>query len=1094
MFLLTALALLPSASFALEYRVPLMTEAPTLDGRIDANEWRSSAGFDGFAFGGRLERRRVWAYVGATSDTLCFAFRSQLPTEGELLAQVNADTLKVVYDDSIEVWIDPTPGSEHGSLYQMLVSPTGRRGYKHHARGNVREDPSWRGDWQVANGFQGGEWHAEVLVPIVSIAPHRSAEQGVWGINLCRNWKQPWAFSSLGGGPYAPEDLRFTFVRDSGLAIHHETEGDPFTGNCSTKLILANYGALATTVSAQLRIAREPLSELVVEKNVEVSPGEKREVRLPLEDLTTSHFSLTARVTSPDASIVYYERTYAWERGEPGWVWKTPVHESLPIDLQFAYYPYLNRMRILADISNLRADAQLDRLTGTVRKKGLPKAIKTVILNRFTDGRQEIAFALPPLEGEYELSVRAEGQNVPEGELIKEFERTVYEWEHQDLGISETVYPPFTPLNIQGKCVSAVLREHLMNDLGLWDQVTAAGQPLLQQPMCFRATVDGEPVTLSATPLRFTLQKGAQAVAQTWLKGEGIAAEVRSTWDYDGLMRVDLKLRPQPHRTLQELSLEVPLRSEQATMLHAMGDGIRNTLYERVPPGEGVVWTSERTQSDDLPKNFCSYLFVGTPKRGLAWFAENDAGWSWNPATPNLTLTRAGDAVLLRVHLVNQPLELIAPRTITFGLQAAPVKPRLGDWRYKWKRDNYTLLGTDINWFALGDCGAVYPANKDLYYWEMLRRGNTERLDDATIEEVIARGLPLFDSYGKGDTWKAHVRYNLRSRFGQKMVLYYNRASYQLADEFQTFQDEWSLTDFRTVGKGNGIGEIKIVPTDSYIDHALYWYGKAFDVAGSVGVYWDNWFFVGSYNTQMTGAYRRADGSIMPSTGLWGLRELAKRTFVYMNERGMMPITMAHMTSTNILPLLSFCAVQYDWEWKYSEGDVQYRFPREYILLVSNGELAGTWPVLLGDHGKLATDPWTQRTFAAVCLVHELDCWGLNEVWEPLFKPIHELLDREGLQVYRYWDERPQPVVANHPELPTIVYSIPAEKAIVAVTSYAEEDLTATLTIDAKALGFSSGYRVVDVESGEIMPVQGHTLTLPLKKHDVREFRITKED
>ena len=49
---------------------------------------------------------------------------------------------------------------------------------------------------------------------------------------------------------------------------------------------------------------------------------------------------------------------------------------------------------------------------------------------------------------------------------------------------------------------------------------------------------------------------------------------------------------------------------------------------------------------------------------------------------------------------------------------------------------------------------------------------------------------------------EAHVRYNLRSRYRKRMVFYYNRSSYQAADEFQTFQDEWDLTDLRSVGPG----------------------------------------------------------------------------------------------------------------------------------------------------------------------------------------------------------------------------------------------------------------------------------------------------
>ena len=181
------------------------------------------------------------------------------------------------------------------------------------------------------------------------------------------------------------------------------------------------------------------------------------------------------------------------------------------------------------------------------------------------------------------------------------------------------------------------------------------------------------------------------------------------------------------------------------------------------------------------------------------------------------------------------------------------------------------------------------------------------------------------------------------------------------------------------------------------------------------------------------------------------MRELAKRTFQYMNERGMVPITMPHMTSTSILPMLSFATVQYDWEWKYSEGDVQGRFPREYIQLVSNGDLAGTWPVLLGEHGAQENDPWTQRTYAAVCLVHEMEPNSrLRSVWDPLLAPIYRLLDAKGLQVYRYWDERPQPASTGDPDLPLIVYSLPGKEALIEVTSYADHDANVTLRLDTK--------------------------------------------
>ena len=213
-----------------------------------------------------------------------------------------------------------------------------------------------------------------------------------------------------------------------------------------------------------------------------------------------------------------------------------------------------------------------------------------------------------------------------------------------------------------------------------------------------------------------------------------------------------------------------------------------------------------------------------------------------------------------------------------------------------------------------------------------------------------------------------------------------------------------------------------------------------------------------------------------------------------MNERGMLPITFPHMTSFNPLPMMSFCTVQYDWEWKYSLGDVQDRHTRDLILLMSTGDLAGVWPVPLGDHGKLSTDPWTQRTFTAVRLVHELDGYGgfgsgyvkSHRENFKLFQPVAEMLDEPKLDVYRYWDERPQPVKATSGDIPTIVYSAPGKRALAIATSYSTKDETVTLEVDLKALGLPAGCRVRDAETGDALTIKDGKLTFGLKKHDLK--------
>ena len=1080
-----------------EYRASLMAQAPRVDGRIEAAEWAGAVRVDGFAWQGKLERRRATAFVGATATHLCLAIRSQLPEEGALLADVKRDSENLVFDDSVEVWVDPTPGKESGRRFQMLANSAGHRWYKMHAYGETPADASWRGTWQVEQSQHDGVWECEVALPIAEIAAGRRADEGAWGINLCRNWKQEWAWSCLGTAGYGPTE-QFTFTRAPAPVVACEQRADAFAGNTHVALSLRNPGPAPMAVQALLFLERDVMPEVKSSETLSLAPGETKEIALKVTDLGTKRYKLAAKVTSEDGKTTFLARDVQWTATAAPWRWTTHKKVIPPLDFQFAYYPYQNRMRILADASNLPKGAALEGITATIRKKA-GAVVKTVRFDALKEGKQELAFDLPPLSGEYEIAVKAAGQNVPAEEVVKPFERTVFEWEHNALGKSAKVYPPFTPIRVRGKRVATVLREHEMTDAGLWGQVDARGQALLAAPMAYEATVAGAPAKVAAKPLRFTRTAENAAEARGGFTAGALAGGAVVTWDYDGTMRVDLTLQPSGGRQVDALSLVIPLKESQATHYHAMGDGIRNTLYDRLPAGEGAVWDARKVQCTDVPANFCTYLYVGTPVRGLCWFAENDRNWGWDPKTPNVEVVRRDGQVQIRVHLINRPEVITTARTLTFGLLAAPVKPRLSTaWRYKFRHDRYSVLGTDINWLALGDCGSVYPAQKDLYLWEMIKRGNQERLGEDDIRKVVERGKPYFEPYGpeKVQSFLAHVRYNLTARFGTKMVFYYNRGSFQLAPEFETFKDEWCKSDFRTLGKGNGIGEIPIVPSESYIDHALYWYGKSFDIGGNQGVYWDNWFFQGTYNTGTTGAYRRPDGSVTASTGIWGLRELAKRTFQYMNERGMLPITMPHMTSTNILPMHSFATVQYDWEWKYSEGDVQFRFPREYLLMVTNGDLAGTWPVLLGDQGKLADDPWTARTYAAVCLVHELD--GAYPGWTKagqgqiaLFKPVDEILKQPGVDVYRYWDDRPQPVVSDSPDLPTIVYSVKGKEAVFAVVSYAKQDVTAALTLDAAALGFPAGCRVVDTETGEEVAVVGGKMTFGLKKHDVRVCRVS---
>ena len=452
---------------------------------------------------------------------------------------------------------------------------------------------------------------------------------------------------------------------------------------------------------------------------------------------------------------------------------------------------------------------------------------------------------------------------------------------------------------------------------------------------------------------------------------------------------------------------------------------------------------------------------------------------------------REGKTLYLRVNLINRPPAYSKPYTISFGLLAAPVKPRLPKWRTQWLDEKFTLLGTCINWLGgPGSASNIYPPGKDLYFWEMIARGNVEKVPREEAQECITRGEKYykpFPDYEKMKiSWRNHVYHNVcGGRLGKSMVFYYNRAVFNALEEYATFSDEWSLKDFPERDFIPSRGEVKIVPCDSYNDFALYWYKKSFEYRNQ-GVYWDNWFIRPSYNTEMTDAYYNPEtDSITPAAGIWAMRKLAKRTFQMMCEEGMTPITFPHMTSTSILPMLSFATVQYDWEWKYSTGDVQDRFSRPYTMLVSNGELAGVIPVLLNDHGEQSRDEWTQRTFAGVSLTHELIGNGSGNVWKTLRdRLLKDYLHNPQLKVIRYWDDNSK-IVKTDADCAYILYAIPGEKAVLVLCSYSKEDLSVDIAVKLDKLELPPETKCRNFENHELIDQPNGKLLIPLKSHEV---------
>jgi len=243
-------------------------------------------------------------------------------------------------------------------------------------------------------------------------------------------------------------------------------------------------------------------------------------------------------------------------------------------------------------------------------------------------------------------------------------------WFANRIGVTEEVLPPWTPIALDGDCARVVLREYRLGASGLPESIISRGLPLLAAPAS---------LTLDAAVATWQRRQISAAPGKVIWEAEGrwpnVRATLRTTLEYDGMLRYDLTLTPVAAGVrLRNLELALPYRSERALF------------------GVSVVAT-----------NFTPYHEVADMETGLAWFCEWAKGWQIG-AAPCLETPKSGDRVNWKVRFIGaEGRELTGGAlTLTFGLQALPVRELDLSYQYD-KRRIHHLPSFDTNLCAVAD-------------------------------------------------------------------------------------------------------------------------------------------------------------------------------------------------------------------------------------------------------------------------------------------------------------------------------------------------------------------------------------------------------
>ncbi len=789
-------------------------------------------------------------------------------------------------------------------------------------------------------------------------------------------------------------------------------------------------------------------------------------------------------------------------------------YKALQRGCLLAYYPNSNQAHVSVDMR--LAKVRLSRIvdwgkgvsdaTVSIMPLGKQQVLATGQLPVRDGMSKPILLTLPDLQGQYiaRFTLQTPEQTV---EIDVPFIRERFTWENNQLGITDEVYPPFSPVQATSNGqVKIVDRLYQLNGLGLMNQVTALDRALLASPMSLQYELaNGQVVTIE--PGTLTLQKSADthAVYTSSSHTAQMQIDAHITIEFDGMTKVQWIVTPgENDDIIKRMWLDIPIKSDHAKLMHNVTDTNRVHHIGSTPSGQGVVWTSNDARRQAAWVNsFNAYLWLGNETRGLAWFAENDKDWITEKAgstKPIQQVVRDGQTTHLQVNFINTPAKLGRPRTFIFGLQVPPTKPRPEGWK---SRDPMPPgMSGPVNAWGGIQCAAKSPYKDS---WEVVDKINegrqTGKVDKQWFKDWAAKNNPPL-VHGRID-WVKRTTY-LADREAKRgtsfpTLTYFEemRAS-TIEKPWITFQDEWGVDTFTdrqwpdeaVMRRGFNASPYSLISfPQSYQDMCLFYANEWFK--RGVGLYCDNTYPQACYDPLTSAAYVTEDGTVQPALSIWNQRAYQKRLWNLLQEHrktSKVPLEWSiHMTTTLLLPLQTFATIQLDYEFNATQPAKP-----DYIRTTMLGSKCGNLPYALY-HLAGRYNPLIKNLSKPHVQLIE---WGMRRVHElaPAHDPGREYREMEdilhgfgygkpGIPNYRYWDDQPVAQVEEDQVKWMLVHNPKTKQALILLASWNPKDTQATLRLLPDLTeGQSQSWHFIDARTGEpidSIDSQATSITLP---------------
>lgn len=1010
----------PSPPFVV---VPKTSQPPKIDGAFSFDQWKDAAGFTGFVnlSNGGVSDRQTAVLLCYDDKNLYIATFAPLPNGAPLKSVVDRRDGPTYGDDSIEIYLDPDNARRAGQFVQFVGNSTGY--YLDLKNG----DSGWNGDWNYKSAIQGNwrgfgqtYWVTQMAVPFQTLGRGTPVNGEKWAANFARTWYTPnqeftsWAWNDkiTYGTPARFGTLQF---EEHAPAFEWTTLRDFTTGQPALE-----GSSHASSPGVHLQVAGAASGQKFIDKDLS-SDSQTSQYWLNQIDLG-GDLQDTLKVKATSGANVLYSAEIPYQL------------ETQPVRVIVSAVPSQELLIVDADPLRYRKEWEDGGNMKVCLMDNAGKIFdtKTLAPPEKLPARAELSLHnVPP--GNYRVQVTMQDKT---GKTLATQNSAFTKpptpvWFNNKIGITDKVPKPWTPIICNPNDLKMWARDYHFDDNALPQQVTSAGENLLQAPA--QLMIDGKALTGSST--NTNEKTDARVVRSGTARSGNWKINWKCTAEYDGMLWYEVTLAPPVGKsaTLNSLALELPLRPETSGLYNASNGSYGLGGGESGPTP--ASWNSGWKQ----------VFWLGDEKAGLCWFAESDQYWNLKDPHDAIRFTRDAKNTLARVQFVTAPMEVSQPITYKFGLQATPTRPMPVGWRgWQWASRGLDSIKADA---------PFHPTNATSWWQEW--------------SPYISSPLDI-----KPDAASKVAQYH---QAGIKVIPYQALlALNEKAPDFDYFKTEWLNQPQMNAGGEAGQQTWFVNVKGSYQDYFLYalqqeihnqhWDGLYFDFAQ--GAVPDRNQFHGS-------GYVDDKGVRHPTYDLLAQREFFKRLWVMLQQEtgNDEPIVMIHDSACVVPPVDSFANVYFDGEqFLFSpkvDDDYTKVLSRDSYRAEFLGSNFGGVPLLLTELNTLQikwmsakTEP--EKTIARQHFDAAIDTmllyplthgtlftpnWMDMEYIQPLLVARHEF-NMSTARFYGYWEN--QNLVTLSPNNPNVLASIYAhdDRLWLEIGNWTDSEQAVTATLD----------------------------------------------